>query len=293
MKRLLLLPAFLAALTMTTFAAPLDAIPKTGTFVAGVQAWTFNKGTLFEAIDQTKAAGGNVLEVYLMGMKIGGDLGETVLDETLSDADIAKVLNKCRETGVRIVNAYIGSKQWERIGSDEAELRKFFVFGKKIGVAGFTGEPAERQWDMLEKLLKEFDVTFSIHNHIRGFEAPYLGGEYKYWNPLYTFERLRERDPRFGICFDTGHYVRSQGDALQTLKTIGSRCLSVHLKDVVAADPDGHDVPYGTGILDVHAFLAELRRQNFHGHIAVEYEWFTPHLSEDVKKCFEFLRADK
>ena len=292
MKCILLVIAVLAA-PLAVAVEPVTEIPRIGGFVAGVQAWTFNKGTLFDAIEKTKAAGGNTLEVYLMGMKISGATGDAVLDEATDDEQLRLVRKKCDETGVRIINAYIGSKQWTRIEQNETELRRVFEFGKRLGVLGFTGEPAERQWDLVEKLCKEFDMTFAVHNHIKGFEAPYIGGEYKYWDPRYTFGRLEEqkRDARFGICFDTGHAARSGLDTLAVAKTIAGRCHSVHLKDVVAADPDGHDVPYGEGVVDVRGLLAEFARQKIRGHIAVEYEWFTPHLEADVKKCFDFLRT--
>lgn len=284
---------FLLPLSLLCTAAPIDSvIPRTGGFVVGVHAWTFKDGTLFEAMEKTRAAGGTVLEVFLMGQKLAPELGDVVFDETLSDELIARVLQKSRETGVRIVNAYIGSKQWTRIETDEAQLRRFFEFGKKLGLAGFTGEPAERQWDMVERLCKEFDMTFSIHNHIRGFEAPYLGGEYRYWDPRDTAARLRGRDARFGICFDTGHAARSGLDTVEVLKAIAGRCISVHLKDVVAADPDGHDVPYGKGIVDVRALLAELRRQQLPGHISIEYEWFkSPTFDADIRACIDFIRS--
>jgi sugar phosphate isomerase/epimerase len=290
-----LLGAATALLLMTASgpAVSLDEIPRVGGFVLGVQAWTFNKSTLFEAIDKTKAAGGNTLEVYLMGMKISAEFGDVVLDENLSDEHLAAVQKKCAESGVRIINAYIGSKAWTRIGTDEVALRKFFEFGKRLGLQGFTGEPAEPQWDMVEKLIREFDMIFALHNHVKGFEAPYIGGEYKYWDPRYTFERLKTRDERFGICYDTGHAARSGLDTLEVLKAIAGRCHTMHLKDVVAADPDGHDVPFGTGVVDVRGMLQELERQKIRGHVAVEYEWFTPHLEKDVAKCFAFLRGWK
>jgi sugar phosphate isomerase/epimerase len=225
-----------------------------------------------------------------MGMKVSAETGEVLFDENLSDEHIAAVKKKCEGAGVRIINAYIGSKAWTRIGTDENALRRFFEFGKKLGVQGFTGEPAEPQWDMVEKLVREFNMIFAVHNHIKGFEAPYIGGEYKYWDPRYTFERLKTRDERFGICFDTGHAARSGLDVVAVLKAIAGRCHSVHLKDVVAVDPDGHDVPFGTGVVNVRGFLEELERQKIRGHVAVEYEWFTPHLEQDVVKCFAFLR---
>ena len=46
--------ALFPPLVVSLAAAPPENIPKTGSFIAGLQAWTFNKGTLFEAIDQTK-----------------------------------------------------------------------------------------------------------------------------------------------------------------------------------------------------------------------------------------------
>ena len=279
----------LLALTFPLLALSADPAP----FLAGVQAWTFKDGTLTEALEKTRAAGGAVLEVFLMGQKLSPERPDVIFDETLSDADLALVRAKCAETGVRIVNAYIGSKQWERIGQDEAALRAIFAFGKRLGVTGYTGEPREDQFDMVERGVKEFDVTFAIHNHIRGFEAPYLGGPYKYWDSAATFALLKGRDPRLGICFDTGHAARSGLDTLATLRAIQGRCLSVHLKDVVAADPDGHDCPYGTGIVPVRALLTELRRQEFRGHIAVEYEWFrSPTFAQDVAGCLAFIRAE-
>jgi hypothetical protein len=139
---------------------------------------------------------------------------------------------------------------------------------------------------MLEALLKEYDMIFAVHNHIKGFEAPYIGGEYKYWDPRYTFSRLEKRDPRFGICFDTGHAARSGLDVVEVQKAIAGRCHTVHLKDVVAADPDGHDVPFGTGIVDVRALLTELERQKIRGHVA----WNTSVHPPPRAGCGEVLR---
>ena len=217
-----------------------------------------------------------------------------MLDETTPDAVLAQLRAKCAASGVRIVNAYIGQKQWTRIGRDEAALRRFFELGRKLGLAGFTGEPAESQWDMVERLVREFDVTFSIHNHAKGFEAEYFGGPYRYWDPRYTFTQLerQRRDPRFGICLDTGHVARSGLDCVAVLKAIAGRCHSAHLKDIDRAKQ--HDVPYGRGMVDVPALLAELKRQNIRGHIALEYEWFeSPTFSTDVASLVRFIRQQK
>lgn len=263
-----------------------------GLKVAG-HAWTWGKGTVFEAIDHCQEVGVDSLEVFLMGQKLSEETGEVLFGEVMPDDALAALQAKCQASGVRIINAYIGQKQWTRIGQDEAALRKFFEFGKRLGVTGFTGEPAEKQWDMVERMVKEYGVTFSIHNHWKGFEAPYFEGSYPYWDPRATAEKLnaQKRDPRFGICFDTGHAARSGLDVQAVLKAVAGRCISTHLKDVSAANLEAHDVPYGHGIVDVPAFLAELRRQEISGHVGLEYEWSdSPTFAADVKALVEFIR---
>src|SRR5580704_7982182 len=61
-----LLPAALAALLSVTgaMAGPFPDDLKTGGFVVGCQAWTFNHFTVMEAIDKTAAAGGKVIEFF-------------------------------------------------------------------------------------------------------------------------------------------------------------------------------------------------------------------------------------
>ena len=258
--------------------------------VAG-HAWTWGKGTVFDAIDATKAIGCDSLEVFLMGQKLSAGTGDLALDENLPAEALAKLKEKCDSAGVRIINAYIGQKQWTRIGQDEAQLRRFFEFGQRLGISGFTGEPAPAQWDMVERLVKEFGLSFAIHNHARGFEAEYFGGPYPYADPSKTAAMLNEqkRDPRFGLCLDTGHVARSRLDVAAVTRACAGRIFSVHLKDVARVLLN--DVRYGEGVVNVLAVLTELRRQNIPGHIALEYENFeSPTFTEDLLFLRDFIR---
>jgi sugar phosphate isomerase/epimerase len=262
----------------------------TGRFVVAGHAWTWNKGTLFDAIDQTAALGLDSLEIFLMGMRISEETGDAVLDDATPEGLIARIREHAKAKGVHFVAPYIGGKQWTRIGQDEAQLRRFFEQGKKLGVSGFTGEPMESQWDMLEKLLKEFDFTFAIHNHAIGFEADYFRAAYPYCNPGETAKKLdaQRRDSRMGICFDTGHAARSGLDIVEVTRACGNRLRSLHLKDVARVQVN--DVPFGTGRVDVAAVLAELKRQGFQGHIGLEYENFeSPTFGEDLRQMVRFV----
>jgi len=294
MKMLRIILLQVAAFSMVIGAASgADQLPlrATGGGVVAGHAWTWNKGTLFEAIDQTAALGLDSLEIFLMGMRISAETGDAVLDDATSDALIARVREHAKAKGVHFVAPYIGGKQWTRIGQDEGQLRRFFEQGKKLGVSGFTGEPMESQWDMLEKLLKEFDFTFAIHNHAIGFAAAYLGAAYPYGNPAETANKLeaQHRDKRMGICFDTGHAARSGLDIVEVTRACAGRLRSLHLKDVARVQVN--DVPFGTGRVDVAAVLAELRRQGFQGHIGLEYENFeSPTFGDDLRQMVRFVR---
>ena len=282
----------LLALVACPFAATLaDEPPRINGFIVAGHAWSWGRGTVFEAIDASKAAGCHALEVFLMGQKLSAETGDMVLDETMPDEALQKLKAKSTASGVKIINAYIGQKQWARIAQDDAQLRRFFEMGRRLGVTGFTGEPAESQWDLVEKLVKEFDVTFSIHNHAKGFEAEYFGGPYPYWDPAQTAAKLQaqKRDARLGLCLDTGHAARSGLDVTAVAKACAGRIISAHLKDVARVKL--HDVRYGTGMVDVAAVLAELRRQQIPGHIALEYEQFdSPTFAEDIRSLVDFIR---
>ena len=61
---------------------------------------------------------------------------------------------------------------------------------------------------------------------------------------------------------------------MKGLETLAGRALGVHLKDLDAARPDGHDVTWGTGVGRVADVLEELGRQQASPRIiAVEYEY--------------------
>jgi len=104
---------------------------------------------------------------------------------------------------------------------------------------------------------------------------------------------MDKRDPRMGFSVDTGHFIRSGIDPVETIKLFQSRVLSVHLKAVKEAKLNSLDVPYGQGVGDIAGILAELKRQKFRGHVSVEYEHTTDQLLDNVKHCLNFIRTHK
>lgn len=277
----------LALATLTTITSlnllAQPAIPdeyKTGGFAIGCQAYTFNRFSVFEAIEKTAHAGAKVIEFY-PGQKLSKEEPAVGWDHNVSDEVIAKVKAKLAEHKIMAVNYGVVG-----IPKDEAAARKIFAFAKKMGMRGITTESTE-SIDTIEKLVKEYDLVVGYHNHPRQPNNP----NYKVWDPNYIVELTKGRDPRVGACVDTGHWLRSNLDPVECLRILKGRIVSSHLKDLHQKGPGAHDVPFGTGVADIRACLDELAAQSFAGNISIEYEHNWDNSVPEVGQCIGFVRG--
>jgi sugar phosphate isomerase/epimerase len=277
------------ATTLFVQRAEADPIPdefKQNGFAIGAQAYTFNRFTVFEAIEKTAQAGGKVIE-FFPGQKLSKE-DQTAWKHGASDETIAKVQAKLKEHGIKAVNyGVVGAR-------DAAEWRQIFEFGKKLGLYAITTEDATKL-DIIEPLVKEFDIRLAIHDHPRRPNNP----DYKVWDPHYIVAITKGRDQRIGACADTGHWQSSGMNPVYALRVLKGRVVSSHMKDKTDFGNPGtdgtrtHDVPYGTGVGEIGRCLDELKKQNFEGNISVEYEHNWENNVPDVTKCIEFVRNHK
>lgn len=280
MKSKTLLVFFSAFCAATVLAVPIPDSCKIGGFAMGCQAWTFNRYSVFEAIDKTAEAGGKCIE-FFPGQKLSPEHPDIKFDHNVSDDVIEQVKAKLAEKGIRAVNYGVVG-----IPKDEADARKIFEFAKKLGLYGITTESVE-SIDTIEKLVKEYDIRVGFHDHPKRPNDP----GYKMWDPNYVLSVVKDRDPRIGSTADIGHWVRSGLDPLECLHILDGRIISVHLKDLNEKSPDAHDVPYGEGVSDIPAVLNELKRQHFEGNISIEYEYNWENNVYDAAQCIGFVRG--
>ncbi len=269
------------SLTAAPSLAPLAEECRTGGFAIGCQAYSFNRFTVFEALEKNAQAGGKVIEFY-PGQKLSKDEPGVSFDHNAPDAVLEKVQAKLAQHKTKAVNYGVVG-----IPNNEAEARKIFEFAKKMGIRAVTTESTE-SIDVIERLVKEYGVGVAYHNHPRQPNNP----NYKVWDPKYIAELVKGRDARIGACADTGHWTRSGITPVEALKILEGRLISVHLKDLNEfGKRDAHDVPFGTGVSGMPAVLDELKRQGFGGNISIEYEYNWDNSVPEIAQCIGFVRG--
>jgi len=253
---------------------------KTGGFFIGCQAYTFNRYTLFEAIEKTAQAGGRIIELST-GAKLSKEQPDIIFNHNASAETLQKVKEKIAEHKLIAVNYGVVG-----IPKDEQQARKIFDFAKTMGLRAITTESVDAM-DTIEKLVKEYDILVGFHDHPKKDNDP----SYRMWDPNYLLSVIKDRDPRIGSCADTGHWVRSNLKPVDCLRILKGRIISSHLKDLNHMGPDSHDLPFGMGVSDVPGILEELHSQGFTGNISIEYEYNWESSVPEVAQCVGFVRG--
>jgi sugar phosphate isomerase/epimerase len=253
---------------------------RTGGFFIGCQAYTFNRFTVFEAIEKTAAAGGKVIELY-PGQKLSKEEPTVSFDHRAEPETIQKVKNQLAKYKLRAVNYGVVP-----IAKDEEQARALFEFAKTMGLRAITTESVDAI-DTIEKMVKEYDIMVGFHDHPKRANDP----NYKMWDPNYVLSVVKDRDARIGSCADTGHWVRSGLKPVECLRILKGRIISSHLKDLHEMGLGAHDVPYGTGVSDIPGILQELRDQGFSGNLSIEYEYHWENSLPEVAQCIGFVRG--
>jgi sugar phosphate isomerase/epimerase len=242
----------------------------------GMQSYTFHKFTLVEALDKTQQIGLKYIEVY-PGHKLGGKWGDQVFGAQLDKKTQAEIKTLAFSKGIKIVamGVVVTEKptEWEQI----------FRFAKDMEMEYISCEPAIADWDLVEKLVKQYGIKISVHNHPQPST---------YWKPENLMKEISNRSKLIGSSADVGHWRREGLNQIECLKKLDGRIISLHFKDIahkVEGEKEQHDVIWGKGILDVKGMLQELKRQNFKGVFAIEYEFNWDNSVPDIKECVNYF----
>jgi len=244
----------------------------------GMQAYSFNRFTFFEAVDKNAALEMKYIECY-PGQTLSKEKPDVKTDHNMSAADRKLMLQKLKDSGVKLMNYGVVG-----LPNNEAECRKVFDFAKEMRIETIVSEPPEDAFDLIDRLCKEYQISVALHNHPKPSH---------YWDPDTVLRVCEGRSKWIGACADTGHWTRSSVDPLEAIKKLGkaNRIISLHFKDLNEfSNPSAHDVPWGTGVSQAGAILTELNRQKFSGVFSIEYEHNWLNSMPEISKCVAFFR---
>ncbi|MCX6910471.1 MAG: ThuA domain-containing protein [Verrucomicrobia bacterium] len=242
----------------------------------GVEAYTFHKFTMFEAIEKTAQLG-----LPFMGglsfQKVSKEMPKN-FDPQLTDDELRQIRLKLDAAGVRLLTYYIHT-----IPGDEAGCRRVFEFGRKIGIETFMSEPSPDALDTIEKFADAYDVNVAIHNHDRKASP-------QYWQPEGVLKACEGRTKRLGACADLGYWMRAGIDPLEALRKLKDRLITVQMHDLNELTAEGHDMPWGTGVGKTEEFLREMHRLGIKPTMfGLEYSHNWLGSMPEIARCVEFF----
>ena len=247
-RRFLQVAGASAVACATTTRARLSAAPAASVpYQLGMASYTLRAFPMEQAIEMTKRLGLTRIAFKDFHLK---------MDAT--PAQIAETVARVKDAGLEL---YGGGVIYMK---SEAQVDRAFEYAKAAGMKLIIGVPNYELLAYTSKKVQEYDIPVAIHNH--GPDNPLFP------TPQSAYERIAGLDRRIGLCIDAGHTQRSGIDPSESAERYADRLLDVHIKDVSAATAQGRTVEIGRGVIDIPKLLRTLKRINFAGTLALEYE---------------------
>lgn len=226
----------------------------------GVALWTFHDVNFPQSLDKVDSAHLTYIEPNTFH-DAGPEFNDSTIGQ-LSMQGIDKLKAMIAQKGLKVESLYIVGD------STITSWKKQFDIAKEFGVQYVTTEPPLNMWNSIDSLAGTYGIKVAIHDHWKGFSH--------YWNPDTTLMAIKDH-PNFGVCADLGHWPKSGINPLDAIKKLSGHIIGVHLKDIAAYNNTSlKDVVVGTGVVDFPAIFAELKKQNFNGHIYIERDSIEP-----------------
>ncbi|NJN25782.1 MAG: TIM barrel protein [Cyclobacteriaceae bacterium] len=236
-----------ATVTGLPTAGSATAKAPSSTLRLGLASYSLRNFDLDETLAMTKTAGLDYLCLKSMHLPLDA-----------SPQNLKEAAGKIKTAGLTLYSVgviYMKSK---------AEVDQAFEYAKNAGVNMIIGVPQHDLLSYTNDKIKQYDIKVAIHNH-----GP---GDLVYPSPQSVYEKIKDLDPRFGLCMDIGHTQRIGVDPIEALKKYFDRMLDIHIKDVSSVTAEGQTTEIGRGVINIPKFLRTLIDKQYSGVLAFEYE---------------------
>jgi len=167
--------------------------------------------------------------------------------------------------------------------NDRSQVNHAFEYAKTAGMEVIVGVPKPELLDMVNDKVKEYDIKVAIHNHGPTDDV--------YPVPAAAYEKIKDLDPRIGLCNDIGHTKRAGVAPGESIRKFGDRLLDLHMKDVSAANAEGYTVEIGRGVIDIPDVIRALMEINYKGIVSFEYEKDPDHPTAGLAESVGYVRG--
>ncbi|MHC4440105.1 MAG: sugar phosphate isomerase/epimerase family protein [Planctomycetota bacterium] len=216
-------------------------------FELGLASYTLRNFKLEETLAMTKRVG--LKNICFKSMHLELDS---------APAQIRATVQKVKDAGLNLYGGGVISMK------KEGQIHQAFEYAKAAGMKVIIAAPSYEMLPLIDKKVKQYDIKVAIHNH-----GP---GDKLFPTPSVALEKIGNLDKRIGMCHDIGHTKRYGCDPIAETKICGDRLHDVHIKDVSAANKDGHGIEVGRGVIDIPKFLKTLIKMDYDGIVSFEYE---------------------
>lgn len=253
-----------AATGLISVASPLRALNRLN---IGVGTFSYHNLSIDEMIVQLKA---------LRIQEIEMSRGEFMLLSHPHAELFSTTRAKLDHADIRCVSYYAATIK------DAGDIEDAVQFAKLLGSTNITGDGTEAILKQIDQRLSQEGLTFGLHNHF------FPNITFAYQSPEEVMKAISGLSKTMGATADTGQFASCGYDPTDAIRKLAPRLRMVHLKDVKAKGSDVNTL-LGEGIANIPAVIRELRRQNFGGLVAVEYEKEGP-VDQDMAKEIAYAR---
>ena len=175
------------------------------------------------------------------------------------DEQIAAFHAKCASYGV--TGYGVGPIYMET----EEAVDQAFAYARRVGVNVLVGVPNYEILPYVDKKLEEYpEIKYAIHLHGPDIDI--------FQTASVIWDKVKDLNPRLGMCLDIGHDLRGGADPIEDLKKYHTRVFDMHFKDESEASKAGWCVEIGRGMIDFPALVRMMREVGYDGMCSLEYE---------------------
>jgi len=166
----------------------------------------------------------------------------------------------------------------------EEEVDKAFEYTRKVGAKVMLSVPPYELLPYVDKKIKEYpEIKYAIHLHGPDLEV--------YQDATVIWDKVKDLDPRIGMCLDIGHDFRNGADPVADLEKYHTRVFDMHIKDETDNSKAGQCVEMGRGKIDFPAFVRMMRKVGYDGMCSLEYEKDMDNPFIGIAESYGYMKA--